>query len=187
MDRALGRSLGAGALAGLVGVLVFVTIHHVWILPIWSILPVGLPLAALSGVAIGWAAWESRGRLPRGRAALALALAGILLALLVPAELLSFRRPPFDITQTEVPRDVLVVALAELATAIPLGALVGWGLTRSARGTIAWALAGLATAIGIGHNVTLLGATFPAAYKMWTLMAAAQLAAAFTFAAFVRR
>lgn len=182
MDRALARSLGAGALAGIVGVAVFLTIHHFWILPIWSIAPVGVPMAAAMGAGVGWAAYEARGRLPRGRVALALALAALLLLLLLPAELLSFRHGPFDITQQDVPTDVLVVAFVELATAIPLGAVLGWWLTLSWRGALAWAVAGLATALGVGHNTTLLGATFPAVYKMWTVMACAQLAAAATYA-----
>lgn len=177
----LPRSLAAGAVSGVVGVSVFLAVHHLWILPIWSIAPVGVPIAALMGVAVGWAAHEARERLPRRPSFLALALAALLLALLVPAELLSFRRGPFDVSDPLVPQGVLVVAFVELATAIPLGALVGWWLTRSWRGTLAWALAGLATALGVGHNVTLLGATFPAAYKMWAVMATAQLAAAATY------
>lgn len=179
------RSILAGALSGVVGVAVFLTIHHFWILPIWFIAPIGVPMAAGMGVAIGWAAHLARERLPRGRVALALALAGLLLALLLPAEILSFRRGAFDITNPDVPPDVLVVAFVELSTAIPLGALVGWWLTRTWRGALAWALAGLATGLGVGHNVTLLGATFPAVYKMWTIMATAQLAAAFTYAGIV--
>lgn len=185
MPGELRRYLGGGALAGVVGVLAFLTIHHFWILPIWSIAPVGVPFAAAAGAGIGWAAHVARERLPRGRARLALALSALLLLLLVPAELLSFRRGPFDITNPDIPADVIVMAFVELATAVPLGALVGWLLTRYPRGVLAWAVAGLATALGVGHNVTLLGATFPAVYKMWALIAASQLAASGVFALLV--
>jgi len=47
-------SLTAGILAGIAGLLVFLLIHHLWIMPIWFILPFGLIVAALGGLAVGW-------------------------------------------------------------------------------------------------------------------------------------
>ena len=37
--KAMNASLIAGLLAGIAGLLVFLTIHHFWIRPIWFILP----------------------------------------------------------------------------------------------------------------------------------------------------
>ncbi len=48
-------ALLAGALSGIDGLLVFLTLHHVWIKPIWDILPAGLVVAGLGGLAFGWA------------------------------------------------------------------------------------------------------------------------------------
>jgi hypothetical protein len=55
----------AGVLAGIAGLLVFLVIHHIWIMPIWSILPVGMVIAAVGGLAVGWAYSELLPGLPR--------------------------------------------------------------------------------------------------------------------------
>ena len=44
----------AGAFSGAAGLIVFLVIYHFWIMPIWFILPVGLLIAALGGLAVGW-------------------------------------------------------------------------------------------------------------------------------------
>lgn len=180
----LARSLLAGAAAGIVGVAVFLTIHHFWILPIWSIAVFGVPFAAATGAAVGWAAHEARAKLPRGRLSLALSLSALLLVTLVPAQLFATGTGPvIDITDPEpdIPAGFVVPAILAMASAIPVGAALGWWLTRSRRGVAAWALAGLATALGVGHNVPFVGGLWPAAAKMWTIMAAAQLAAALVY------
>lgn len=43
----------AGAFSGAAGLIVFLVIYHFWIMPIWFILPVGLLIAALGGLAVG--------------------------------------------------------------------------------------------------------------------------------------
>jgi membrane associated rhomboid family serine protease len=58
-------SLIAGLLAGITGLLVFLVIHHLWIKPIWFILPLGLVIAAAGGLAAGWAYSELLPGLPR--------------------------------------------------------------------------------------------------------------------------
>jgi hypothetical protein len=58
-------SLIAGVLAGITGLLVFLVIHHIWIMPIWFILPIGLVIAAAGGLAVGWAYSELLPGLPR--------------------------------------------------------------------------------------------------------------------------
>jgi len=44
----------AGLLSGIAGLLVFLTIHHFWIRPIWFTLPAGWVIAALGGLAVAW-------------------------------------------------------------------------------------------------------------------------------------
>ena len=43
----------AGVLAGIAGLLAFLVLHALWIVPIWSILPVGLLVAGGGGLAVG--------------------------------------------------------------------------------------------------------------------------------------
>lgn len=53
-----------GVLACLAGLLAFLIIHHFCILPIWFILPPGLVIAVLGGLAVGWSYHEIRLVLP---------------------------------------------------------------------------------------------------------------------------
>lgn len=43
----------AGVLYGLAGLLVFLAIHHFWSRPIWFILPAGMLIVGLGGLAVG--------------------------------------------------------------------------------------------------------------------------------------
>ena len=54
----------AGACAGIAGLLTFLVIHHFWIQPIWFIAPVGLVIAGLGGLAVGWSYAEIQAALP---------------------------------------------------------------------------------------------------------------------------
>lgn len=54
----------AVVLASLAGLLVFLVIHHIWILPIWFIVSPGLVIAVLGGLAVGWSYYEIRLGLP---------------------------------------------------------------------------------------------------------------------------
>jgi hypothetical protein len=67
----------AGVLAGIAGLLAFLVLHALWIVPIWFILPVGLLVAGGGGLAVGWAYAELRYRLPQ-RPWTALAVAGVI-------------------------------------------------------------------------------------------------------------
>lgn len=58
------HSLVVGIQSGIAGLLVFLIIHHFWIMPIWFILPFGLVVAALGGAAVGWAYGELLPHLP---------------------------------------------------------------------------------------------------------------------------
>ncbi|MFO7538217.1 MAG: hypothetical protein R6X32_09170 [Chloroflexota bacterium] len=55
-------ALVTGVLAGLIA---FLLIHALGIVPIWFILPIGLLIAAVGGLAVGWAYAELRDRLPK--------------------------------------------------------------------------------------------------------------------------
>ena len=91
----------AGAISGIVGLLVFLTIHHYWVRPIWFILPVGVFFAVLGGTAAGWAYYELMPSLPT-RPWSSLSLILLIALILTPATLLAeLRSPLFDISNPE--------------------------------------------------------------------------------------
>ncbi len=71
-------------LAGCAGLVVFLLLHALWILPIWFILPIGLPIAAVGGLAVGWGYGEVRPRL-RGAPWTVPVFVGLIAAILAPA------------------------------------------------------------------------------------------------------
>lgn len=179
----MNASLVAGLLSGLAGLLVFLTLHHFWIRPIWFItLPGGL-IAALGGLVVGWAYAEIRASLPP-RPWTALAVFALVSATLAPAIVLAqLRPPPLDIRTGAVingtSRTMVFVrfALELLLTAALVGGLAGWWLGHTRRAALATALAGFVFALGPGHNVPFLGNT-PAVGKGLALLASIILVSA---------
>jgi hypothetical protein len=174
----------AGVLAGIVGLLVFLVIHHFWITPIWFILPFGLFIAGLGGLAVGWAYHELSPNLPPSpwNAIAFVALIGIILApSIILAEL---RQPLFAVSETgaelSVPvwYAVIVFILELLVTAALVGGLAGWLIGRTSRAALATGLAGFIFALGPGHNIPFLGST-PGTWKGIGILLAIILSAAF--------
>ena len=158
-------SLTAGILAGIAGLLVFLLIHHLWIMPIWFILPFGLIVAALGGLAVGWMYGELLPNLPP-RPFTSLTVVVLIAIILLPSILLAeLREPLFDISvpggqlQVSIGRAILIFVLELLLTATLAGGLVGWLIGRSGQATVATAVAGFIFALGPGHNIPLIGAT----------------------------
>lgn len=159
-------ALLSGVLSGIGGLLAFLVIHALWILPIWFILPFGLLVAGGGGLAIGWAYAELRHRLPERpwtTPAIIVLIALILLPALVLAEL---RRPMFAISAAGVTNLTMGVPQAAirfvgelLLTATVSGGLLGWWLGRSRRAAVATAVAGFIFALGPGHNIPFIGGT----------------------------
>lgn len=179
----MNASLIAGLLSGVAGLLVFLTVHHFWIRPIWFILPPGLLLAGLGGLAVGWSYAEIQPGLPP-RPWTSLAVFALVAATLTPAILLAqLRPPPLDIATGAVIDGssgwavVFRVTLELLLTAAAAGGLAGWWLGHTSRAALATALAGFVFALGPGHNIPLLGST-PAAGKGIFLLAVIILVAA---------
>jgi hypothetical protein len=155
----------AGMLSGATGLVVFLAIHHVWILPIWEVIPLGLIIAGLGGLAVGRAYDLLRpSLLPRPWTSLAVFL--LVALILGPSILLTLVRPPlFDVATGDLLPHVTVgnvvvrfiFELLVLSTAA--GALVGWLLGRTRQATLATALAGFVFALGPGHNVPFFAGT----------------------------
>jgi hypothetical protein len=178
-------ALIAGVISGEVGLLVFLIIHHFWIVPIWFILPAGALVACCGGLAVGWSYAEIRRRFPSARWKL-LAGFGLMATTLAPAIVLAQILPPV----VDVGAARLVGATNELlarfvfALVVPatlVGALEGWALLRTWRGAAAMALAGLLLALVPGHNIPFLGRT-PAVGKELSLLTAVALASSVTLA-----
>jgi hypothetical protein len=155
----------AGALAGIAGLLAFLALHALWIVPIWFILPVGLVMAGGGGLAVGWAYAELRWRLPR-RPWTALAVVGVIALILLPAFVLAeLHGPVFAVTRSgpvqTVATSIIVLRFVGelLATATIVGGLAGWWLGRTRRAALATAVAGFIFALGPGHNIPLIGGT----------------------------
>src|SRR5437870_2696824 len=89
----MNAALLAGLLSGIAGLFVFLTIHHFWIKPIWFMLPPGLLIAALGGLAVGWSYSEIHGGLP-ARPWTTPAMFALISLILAPAILLAQLRPP---------------------------------------------------------------------------------------------
>jgi hypothetical protein len=165
MNRIDTAALIAGVLAGIAGLLTFLALHALWIVPIWFILPVGLLIAGGGGLAVGWAYAELHQWLPR-RPWTALAVVGVIAVMLVPAFVLAeLQAPVFTVTpagpvQTVATSIIVARFVGELlATATIVGGLVGWWLGRTRRAAMATALAGFIFALGPGHNIPFIGGT----------------------------
>ncbi len=164
-ERRMSPALTAGVLSGVAGLLVFLVIHHFWIRPIWFILPMGLPIAAGGGLAVGWAYSELLPGLPP-RPWSAVVLIAVIGACLTPAVILAQLRPPMFTAMSEnaqltvsTGRAVAIFVFQLLLTAGGVGALAGWWIGGSGRAALATALAGLVFALGPGHNIPFLGNT----------------------------
>lgn len=153
----------AGVFSGIVGLVVFLVIHHFWISPIWFILPLGLVIAALGGLAVGWAYHELSPNLPPrpwSTLAVVVMIGLILLPAIVLAEL---RDPLFAFTETgselsvSVAYAIVIFVLELLVTAALAGGLAGWLIGGTSRAALATGVAGLAFALGPGHNIPFLG------------------------------
>ncbi len=176
------HDLLAGMLAGVAGLLAFLVIHHFWIKPIWFILPPGLMIALLGGLAVGWSYREIQSGLPP-RPWTALAMLALIAAILAPGIVLAqFHRPTIDLVSFTIPKEnagrAATQFFTELAlTAVILGGIAGWLLGHTRQAAFATALAGFVYALGPGHNIPFLGQT-PATGKGLILLLAITLVAA---------
>ena len=158
-------SLLAGALSGVAGLIVFLVIHHFWIMPIWFILPIGLLIAGLGGTAVGWAYRELLPNLPP-RPWRVVTIIGLIMVILLPSFVLAeMRAPMFEIggpssfLVISVRQAAVIFILELLLTATLMGGITGWLIRRTSKAVLATALAGFIFALGPGHNIPFLGNT----------------------------
>lgn len=158
-------SLLPGAFSGVAGLMVFLVIHNFWIMPIWFILPIGLVIAIMGGLAVGWAYNELLPNLPPHPWSIISWTALISLILLPSIILAEIRAPMFDVSVSgsmlmmSLERAAVIFILELLVTATIIGGLAGWFISRTRRAILSTALAGFVFALGPGHNIPFLGST----------------------------
>jgi len=166
MNSNLSVALFSGFIAGLSGLAVFLVVHALWILPIWFILPIGVPIAGMGGIVVGGAYSEIAPRLPP-RPWRTPTVAALVSLILLPSILMAELRPPMFIVSgsgiaflmMSVPEVVLRFISDLLIPAGVSGGVVGAWLGRTRRATLVTIIAALMLALGPGHNIPFLGNT----------------------------
>jgi hypothetical protein len=173
----------SGSIAGIAGLLVFLALHHLLIVPIWFIAPVGSAMAAAGGVAVAAAYVDLLPHLPRRPWTSLAVLAGVAIMLVPSIVLAELRGPIYDMASAgqgelvvPVPDAVTAFVVGHLAIATLAGAILGGLVGRTRRATGASALAGFALALGPGHNIPLLGGTSATTSELAILAAVAVVA-----------
>jgi hypothetical protein len=174
----------AGAFAGGAGLLVFLLLHHAWIVPIWFVAPIAVPVAVAGGIVVATAHRELLPHLPR-RPWTASAWFGLIGVSLLPALLLAeAREPMFDlggpggaVLLMSPARATGVFVLELLLTSSLVGAAAGWLIGRTRRAVMAMAAAGFVFAIGPGHNIPFGGGTAAVPLEVAIMAAVAAVSA----------
>lgn len=182
-DRGGEGAVAAGVVAGIAGLGVFLVAHHVWIVPIWFIAPVGVVMAGAGGAVVGASYATLRRHLPR-RPWTAPTVAGLYAGMLAPAVLIGELRGPIFALDAEgggtllvPPTEAMVdVLVGLLGTSALVGAIVGALIGRRRRAVGATTMAAIALAVGPGHNLPLLGGS-PAVGKELAILGAVVVAA----------
>ena len=182
--RSRAASVRAGVAAGIAGFTVFLLIHHLWIVPIWFMAPIGGVLAAAGGAAVGASYADLLPHLPR-RPWRAFAVMVVICLVLLPAVIVAELRGPIYAMAPDGGGTLLVtggdavvdIALGLIASAMIAGAGLGWLITRDLHAARSLAVAALVLALGPGHNIPILGGT-PAVAKELVILGAVLGAAA---------
>jgi hypothetical protein len=152
-------------MSGISGMMVFLVIHHFWIMPIWFILPFGLVIALLGGLAVGWAYQELHPHLPP-RPWTAIAWVFLIGSILSPSILLGELREPMFIIRASgsvlnmsAGQAAGIFVLELLVPSAVLAGLAGRLIGRTKRAVLSSALAGFVFALGPGHNIPFFGGT----------------------------
>lgn len=149
----------AGGAAGLLGMVAFGVFHTFWIADVPAVFLEGLLHVAAFGAALAWAVRSVDGRgAVRSDEVGGLALGAILWVTLVPYEVAGLLWGPFP-TVRRFSEALPVVWLSLLG--VPVGALVGWALTRGVRAALAGAVAALALDFFLGGSMAFFGGRGP--------------------------
>ena len=150
--------------SGLAGLATFLTIHALWITPIWNVAVIGVVIAGGGGV-ITARCYSLAHRLVPVRPLSWLVVFGVVAVTLVPCVVMTGLLPPLlEAENGQVVHPINVPWLVTgffaylLVPAAAVGATMGWLVTRRGSGAALFAGMGLLMAIGPGHNLPLFGA-----------------------------
>jgi len=164
----LREHLIAGIVAGVAGMVVYVVLRSAWVEPAWEAAAVALPLAALSGAAIGWARYETREALSQGVWS-ATALATALLLVVAPAFVIQAARSPQEAGSSSY-------RVAELAVgAAIVGSLLAYLPTRRAAAAWTGAVGAVTYALTFGLDVPFVDASLADVARLGLLLFAANI------------
>lgn len=140
----------AGAIIGLLGVVLFGAAHAAAIVPIWSGLLRGVPFGLAAGITMGWALFEMR-RAGRFRAT---ALSGFGFGALLALSLLPMTALAVLLRKAGLhTADGTWEPVVELFLVVLTGAGAAWAMTRRPRPSVALAVAGLVLALAQGGPI----------------------------------
>jgi len=173
LDESLNRTaaIRAGVLAGLAGLATFLVIHHVWIVPIWFVVPAGVLIAGLGGAAVGATYAELVPSAPRTGWAV-VSVFGCAVLVLVPAIVVAELSGPLDAADRDGDGSRAAASIFGLFGGPAIaGASIGWLIGRTRRAVAMATLAALLLAIGPGHDIPFLGGR-PVVIKELTILIA---------------
>src|SRR5919198_1030286 len=115
MDRAEPQAahLRAGVASGLAALSAFLILHAIWIVPIWTIVPVGFVLASAGGAAVGLAYVDVLPRLPTSRPRRWIAVDAAIAAVFPPRALAGTAAVPTELAILAIEATVAAVVLVE--------------------------------------------------------------------------
>lgn len=158
-------SILTGAMAGLLGGLIFATLHAFIIVPIWNRMGMGLAFGTAAGAAAGWAYAELRSI---ASVRDGLVFGALLFACTVPLMLVAAAlRTVGFLEQHRDSSDAIAVVLA-----VSGGAAIGYARGRRVRAAVAMAFASLCLNLAIGGPVPALRNTRAAGIYVAVLIAA---------------
>ena len=169
----------AGVISGILGLVVFLRIHALWIAPIWEVAIIGAFLACRGGIVTARCYMLTPSGM-RIRPLSWLATFGMVSLPLVPCVILTTLLPPLLESENgqlshriNMPWLVTGFLVTLLIPAPVVGAILGWYLTKDRSTAALFAGMGLLIALGPGHNLPLFGifggATGPQLLKAYVL------------------
>ncbi len=154
-DHPFRFELAAGVAAAMLGLVSFWLFHTIWILNIPAVFFEGLIFASVAAVALAWAVRSTRRHRPFDDSVAVGSVLGLLIWLpVVPYEVVGVLWGPLPDAEGAV-ETLMVLAAAFLAA--PVGAALGWGLTKAALPTVACATAALALNFVLGSAIAFDG------------------------------
>jgi len=156
LSQKLSAFLIAGAVIGLLGVVLFGVVHALIIIPIWTRLFGGIPLALPAGLAMGWALHElqAAGRLSKG-AFSGLAFGFLLWLTSLPMTAFTVFVRAAGLHSTEGNWEITVEVLLATTT----GALLGRLISRQWRPALAMGTASLAMSLAQAGPIPVLNSS----------------------------